>query len=303
MTINQRNAVRDMLTRGGGGAQPRPVEELRKGFAEMMSTFPVPSGVTLTDTTIAGRPAVLVEPRENPRPGTMLYFHGGSFALGSPSTAMSLTAHLVLRTGIRALSVDYRLAPENPYPAGVTDCFNAYQALLNQGVAPQEATILGDSAGGGLSVTTVLAAKNAGLPVPSCVVCFSPGLDQRRSGGSFESKRGIDPFFTPEALIASGERYLAGSDPHTEMTSPAVYADMKGFPPLLLQVGSDELLLDDSVRFAERARDAEVDVILDVTAKVPHVFQAFVDHLDEAGDALDRAALFIRQHVGRSATE
>lgn len=293
-----------MLTRGAGEeARPRSIEQLREGFAEMMSVFPVPSGVSLSDTTIAGRPAVLVEPQENSRPGTLLYFHGGSFALGSPATAMSLTAHVVLRTGMRALSVDYRLAPEHPYPAGVTDCFDAYRELLRQGVDPQEIAVLGDSAGGGLSVTTVLSAKNEGLPLPSCVVCFSPGLNPLRSGGSFESKRGIDPFFTPEALAASGKRYLAGADPHEEMASPAVYADMKGFPPLLLQAGSDELLLDDSVMLAERARDAEVDVVLDVTAHVPHVFQTFVDHLDEAGDALDRAALFIRQHVGRSTTE
>lgn len=179
------------------------------------------------------------------------------------------------------------------------DCAAAYRELVEQGEAPESITVVGDSAGGAMSVTTAVSARKHGVPVPACVVCFSPGGNALRSGGSLDSRRDKDPFFTEEALKASGERYLQGADPHEELASPISRADLTGFPPLLVQVGGDEILLDDSVLLAERAREADVDVVLDITAGVPHVFQAFVDQLDEAGQALDRAALFVMQHVSR----
>lgn len=280
------------------GSPPPTIEQARAGFAALMARFPVPGGVTRTPTSLGGRPAVLVEPEGDARPGTILYFHGGSFALGSPETAMGTTASLVLRTGMRAISVDYRLAPEHPFPAGVDDCFAAYCDLLSRGVEASGVALAGDSAGGAMAVTTALQAVGTGIPEPGCVVCFSPGLDATRTVESLREHGRRDPFFTPEALASSALRYLGGADPHTALASPARYADMTGFPPLLLQAGTDELLLDDSVRLAERAREAGVDVVLDITADVPHVFQAFVGTLDEAGQALDRAALFITQHLG-----
>ncbi len=133
--------------------------------------------------------------------------------------------------------------------------------------------------------------------MPAAVVAFSPGLDATRTGESMDTKAGIDPFFTREGLNHTGAMYLAGQDPAQPLLSPCLYADLAGFPPLLLQTGTDELLLDDSTRLAARAREAGVDVILDVTAGVPHVFQAFTDSLTEAGDALDRAALFLAQKL------
>lgn len=133
--------------------------------------------------------------------------------------------------------------------------------------------------------------------MPGAIVAFSPSLDHTRSGASMDTKAGIDPFFTREGMAHTGDLYLGGQDPNQELLAPAILADLTGFPPLLLQVGTNELLLDDSVRLAERARDAEVDVILDVTAGVPHVFQSFIGQLDEADHALDRAALFLTQHL------
>ncbi|WP_349897714.1 alpha/beta hydrolase [Parafrigoribacterium soli] len=262
-----------------------------------MSTFPVPPGVTRTDVELGARPAVRVEPVEAARPGTLLYFHGGAFALGSPETAIALTAHLVARTRVRAISLDYRLAPEHPFPAAIEDCLAAYRDLLDRGVAPQSIIFAGDSAGGGLAVTTTLAARDAGLPVPAGIVAFSPGLDHTRSGSSMITKEGIDPFFTGEALKRTGDLYLNGQDPAQPLLAPAVLADLTGFPPILLQVGTNELLLDDSVRLAQRARDAEVDVILDVAADMPHVFPAYAGMVDEADQAIDRAALFITQRL------
>lgn len=301
MSREQRRAIDRLLRQGSTGFRPKAVEELRKDFAALMARFPIPPVRTI-DIEIAGRPAFLVEPETEIEPSqataaTILYFHGGSFLLGSPQTALGLTASLVTRTGVRAISLDYRLAPEHPFPAAIEDCLGAYRELLGTGLAPESIAFAGDSAGGGLSVTTTLAARNAGLPLPGAIVAFSPGLDHTRSGTTMETKSGIDPFFSRESMAYTGELYLAGQDPHQELASPAVLAELTGFPPILLQVGTNELLLDDSVRLAEKARAADVDVILDITADVPHVFQSFLGQLDEAEQALDRAALFLTQHL------
>jgi len=293
----QRHALDAMLRGAPQLSGPVPVERMREGFAAFMGTFPVPAGVRRTPAEVAGRPAVLVEPEGDARPGTILYFHGGSFSLGSPETAMVLTANLVRRTGVRAISLDYRLAPEHPFPAAVEDCVAAFNSLLDRGIDPASIVFAGDSAGGGLTVTTCLAAREAGLPMPAAIVAFSPGLDHTRTGRTMLTKESNDPFFTMEGMGRTGEMYLGGQDPNQPLLAPAVLADLAGFPPILLQAGTNEMLLDDSVRLAERAREAEVDVIVDVTAGVPHVFQAFVGTLDAAGQALDRAALFITQHL------
>jgi acetyl esterase/lipase len=298
MSKEQRAKIAETLRRPRP-ASPQSVEEFRAGFAALMSTMIVPEGIRTTEATLGDRRAVLVEPAANPRAGTILYFHGGSFVVGSPETAMSLTGNLVVKTGFRSFSLDYRLAPEHPFPAGIEDCVAAYRALLESGEDPAAIAFAGDSAGGGLAVTTCFATRDAGLPMPAAIVAFSAGLDATRTGESMDTKDGIDPLLTREGLNPTGEMYFGGQDPRQELLSPAVLGDLTGFPPILLQVGTDEILLDDSTRLAARARDAEVDVILDVTAGVPHVFQSFAGVLDEADQALDRAALFLAQQLKR----
>lgn len=298
MSREQRQELAAELLQAPMPAEEMTIEEARAGFAALMGTFEIPDGVRQRPTNLAGRPAVLVETEGDANPGTIVYFHGGSYSQGSPETAMALTANLVRRTGIRAISVDYRLAPEHPFPAGVEDCFGAYRSLLDDGLNPASIVLAGESAGGGLAVSTCLMARDAGLPMPAAVVAFSAGLDHTHTGRSVHTKEGIDPFFTAAELERTSEIYLAGQDPSHPFVSPAVSADLTGFPPILLQVGTNELLLDDSVRLAERARDNDVDVTLDITAAVPHVFQAWAGNLGEADRALDRAALFVSQHVG-----
>ncbi|MFG2721000.1 alpha/beta hydrolase [Streptomyces sp. NPDC048416] len=276
---------------------PRPVEELRAGFRALMAGMIVPAGIRTRSTALGDRPAVLVEPAGTPRPGTILYFHGGSYVVGSPRTAMALTGNLVTRTGFRAYSLDYRLAPEHPFPAAIEDGLSAYRALLDSGEDPAAIAFAGDSAGGGLAVTICLALRDAGLPVPAAILTFSAGLDMTRTGESMASKADLDPLLTRAGMEHTGAMYLAGQDPYQPLLSPAVLADLTGFPPMLLQAGTNEMVLDDSTRLAARARDAAVDVVLDVTADVPHVFQAYAGVLDEADEALERAALFLRQRV------
>ncbi|GAA1960879.1 alpha/beta hydrolase [Kitasatospora viridis] len=303
MSREQRAKI-DAMLRGHQAEGPRSVEEIRTGFAAMMATMAVPEDIRTTHTELGGRRTLLVEPT-TPAPvgaddaaGTILYFHGGSFVFGSPETALSLTGNLVARTGLRAFSVDYRLAPEHPFPAAIEDTLAAYRALLDDGVDPARLVLAGDSAGGGLTVTTLLAARSAGLPLPAAILAFSPGVDSTRTGESLETRAAADPIFTRAALEHTGAMYLAGQDPRQELLSPALFADLTGFPPMLIQVGGNEILLDDSTRLAARARDAGVDVTLDVTADVPHVFQVYADILDEADQALDRAALFLTQQLG-----
>ncbi|MEU6744814.1 alpha/beta hydrolase [Spirillospora sp. NPDC046719] len=294
----QQRAELDAVLRRPRPEGPRTVEAIRAGFRAMMAQLIVPDGIRTRSAPLGDRPAVLVEPAGGAEPGaTILYFHGGGFVFGSPETAMPLTANLVVRTGFRAYSLDYRLAPEHPFPAAIDDAVSAYRALLDGGADPAAIAFAGDSAGGGLTVTACLAARDAGLPVPAAIVAFSPGLDMTRTGESVTAKEAADPFFTRESLEHTGSMYLAGRDPNHPLLSPATLADLTGFPPMLLQVGTNEVLLDDSTRLAARARATGVDVILDVTADVPHVFQAYTGALDEADEALDRAALFLTQHT------
>ena len=301
MSKAQRSEI-DAMMRQPKPEGSRSVEEIRAGFRALMARMIVPDAIRTTQTTLGNRPALHVEPGNGPRLGTILYFHGGGWVSGSPETALSLTGHLVAKTGFGAYSVDYRLAPEHPFPAAIEDTLSAYRALLASGMDPSTIAFTGDSAGGGLTITTCLAARDAGLPLPAAVVAFSPGLDATKTGESMATKEGIDPIFTRKGLEHTGAMYLAGADPHQPLLSPAVFADLTGFPPMLIQVGTNEMLLDDSTRLAARARSAGVDVILDVTADVPHVFQAFAGVLDEADEALDRAALFLSQRVRAAAT-
>jgi monoterpene epsilon-lactone hydrolase len=287
----------DAQLRGVGLVSEQPVGEARENFATLMNALPVPEGIRVHETSLGGRPALRVSPDAAARPGTLLYLHGGSHVVGSPRTALGLTAGLVVRAGIPAISLDYRLAPEHPFPADVQDVVAAYRDLLGQGHAPGSIAFAGDSAGGGLTITGALAARDAGLPMPAAIVAFSPGGDATRSGESMVTKADADPLIDRAAVDYMSRFYVAGQDRRDPLLSPAVTADLTGLPPLLVQVGTNEMLLDDARRLALRASDAEVDVVLDITAKVPHVFQSFTGVLDEAGEALDRAALFLRQHV------
>ncbi|MGC4953032.1 alpha/beta hydrolase [Actinomadura citrea] len=273
------------------------IAERREQFAAMF-TRPLPADVASSATTLGGRPALRLR---TTTPGTagedvLLYLHGGGFVVGSARVTAHVTAALLRHLDGRAVSLDYRLAPEHAFPAAPDDCLAAYRELLDSGVDPQRLVVAGDSAGAALAVVTMMRARDAGLPMPAAAVLFSPAVDLTLGGASVRSKDGVDPFFAPADLAWLFDQYAAGSDRSAPELSP-VFADLTGLPPVLIQVGSNELLLDDAVRLAGRAGADEVAVTLEVAPRQPHVFQ-LDDESAEAAAALERAGRFLATRLG-----
>ncbi|MFE9178321.1 alpha/beta hydrolase [Streptomyces sp. NPDC007126] len=299
MSRQQRDAL-DALLRSAPRAETPPTpEEQREGFAAAL-TRPAPDGVVSRRTVLGGRPALELDPDTASGPGRLLYLHGGGYVVGSPDTHAGLAGELARRAGLRAVSVDYRLAPEHPFPAAVDDGLAAYRELLSTGTDPRDLVLAGDSAGGGLGIATLLAAREAGLPQPAAVALFSPWADLTLAGGSIRSKENADPIFTGADVRAYADLYVGAGDRATPLASP-VFADLAGLPPLLVQAGANEVLLDDAVRLAARAGADDVEVTLEVGPGLPHVYQLHYGRLEEADAALDRAARFLtaRLRAGR----
>ncbi|MEZ0094825.1 alpha/beta hydrolase [Streptacidiphilus sp. EB129] len=293
MTQQQRQALDELLRHGSldvGGE----VAEQRAIFHEMISATPLPDDVSAKQGELGGVPVVTVETPGLDPSALVLYFHGGAYALGSAPDSVGLAADVARRVGARAISVDYRLAPEHPFPAAIDDAVAAYRALLGEGVPSERIAFVGESAGGGLVAATLVALKSTGLPQPCVAAVFSPWVDLTVSGASATGKAELDPALTPEALRTRAVDYLGDRDPASPLASP-VFADLTGLPPLLIQVGSHEILLDDAVRLAARAADHDVAVELQVWPEVPHVFQGFAAVLDDADRALNSAAAFIQR--------
>jgi acetyl esterase/lipase len=218
------------------------------------------------------------------------------YVLGDASLAADLASQVGRRTQARVNSVDYRLAPEHPYPAAVDDALAAYQALLDDGVSPSSIVFAGESAGGGLTIATLVNARDHDLPLPAAAFVMSPYVDLTLAGATMQTRSEADPLLSREALQARVDDYTSGQDAALGLISP-VFADLSGLPPLLIQAGTHEVLLDDAVRLAEQAATADVEVTLDITPQVPHVFQAYYPVLDEAATALDRAGQFLSGHL------
>ena len=276
------------------------VSEQRRLLREFASAQPLPAEVTVTPAVLGGVPTAEItidgiEPRH-----VVLYFHGGVYVIGDAFQAADLASQIGRRTHAKVISVDYRLAPEHPYPAAVDDALAAYQALLDNGTAPSDIAFAGESAGGGLAVATLVNARDHGLPLPAAALVMSPYADLTLTGATMDTKREADPLFTPEAFPARVADYTSGQDPALGLISP-IFADLSGLPPLLIQAGTHEVLLDDAVRLARQAATADVEVTLDITPRVPHVFQAYHAILDEAAAALDRAGQLLSAHLANAA--
>ena len=295
MSTEQRENLEAILRQS---AFPTDIDlnEQRRLLRELLSAQPLPADVTVTAATLGGVPTAEitidgVEPRH-----VVLYFHGGVYVLGDAFLSADLASQVGRRTRAKVISVDYRLAPEHPYPAAVDDALAAYEALLQNGTAPSDIVFVGESAGGGLAVATLINARDHGLPLPAAAFVMSPYADLTLAGSTMETKREVDPLMSRENLQARVTDYASGQDTALGLISP-IFADLSGLPPLVIQAGSHEVLLDDAVRLAQQAATADVEVTLDITPGVPHVFQAYYPILDEAAAALDRAGQLLSAHL------
>lgn len=267
-----------------------PIEAQRARSDRSSRFFKLPTNTSCQPVDADGVPAEWIDAPDADS-GVFLYLHGGAYAINSINTHRELVARLAHATHLRGLVIDYRLAPEHPHPAALEDALTAYRWLLTQGFAPSQIIIAGDSAGGGLALATLIALRDAGETLPAGAVCFSPWVDLAHTGASIQSKAKADPILSFAILEMYATYYAAGQDRKMPLISP-LYADLSGLPPLLIQVGSDEVLLDDAVRFAENARKAGVDVTLEVWDGLFHVFHT-VSFLPETMQAAENIARFV----------
>jgi acetyl esterase/lipase len=276
------------------------VIEQRANFDKMLSARPLADDVSATPGELGGVPVLRIEAGAASHDAVVLWFHGGWYVIGSPRTSAGLSSDLARRIGAKVVSVDYRLAPEHPYPAALQDARAAYRGLLDSGADPRSVAIVGESAGGGLAVALLASLAEDGLAQPAATVLLSPWTDLTLSGETMTSMVGIDPVFTREKVSVRAADYVGSADPADPSISP-IFADLRGVSPILIQAGSHEILLDDSIRLARRAAIDDVAVTLDVTPGVPHGFQAFAAMLEEGETALARAAAFLDQHLSSAA--
>lgn len=276
--------------------QERTIAEQRAQIDALASFFPPPEGMEVEPGALGGVAGEWLRAKRARSDAALLYLHGGGYVIGSPRSHRHLASAIGEAAGIVVFAADYRLAPEHPHPAAVDDAVAAYQGLLDRGMAANQLAIAGDSAGGGLTVATLVALKERGLPLPACAVCISPWADLSQGGEAHRARAKRDPIVAKEGLDQMAAAYLGGADPRTPLASPA-FADLSGLPPLLIQVGTEEALYDDSFLLKARAENAGVEVSLESWAGMIHVWHAFHPILSEGRDAIARIGSYLRSHL------
>jgi acetyl esterase/lipase len=295
VSTEQREALDKILRQSAFPAGSDLIEQ-RRLLRDLLSAQPLPADVTVTAGELGGVRTAEITVDGIEAHHVVLYFHGGVYVMGEAALAADLASQIGRRTRARVISVEYRLGPEHPYPAAVDDALAAYEALLKDGTAPSDIALAGESAGGGLAIATLVNARDHGLPMPAAAFVMSPYADLTLAAPTMETKREADPLLSPQALHARVADYTAGQDPALGLISP-IFADLSGLPPLVIQAGTHEVLLDDAISLARQAATADVEVTLDITPGVPHVFQAYYPILDEAAAALDRAGRLLSEHL------
>jgi acetyl esterase/lipase len=273
----------------------KTIDEKRK-VLETISRFSMLSSKTKVERVqVNGISADWVSANDVSEDKIVLYFHGGGYNACSPNTHRELCANISIASCAKVLLIDYRLAPENPFPAALEDATSSYRWLLKNGYSNENIAVAGDSAGGGLSVAASISLRDGGEPMPSSVACISPWTDLELSGDSIKTHASIDPMLTLEVLQHMASNYIKKNNPCSPYISP-IYADLKGLPPLFIQVGSDEMLLDDSIRIVEKAKNSGVDVKLEIYDQMWHVWHLAARFMPEAKKAVNELGLFIRNH-------
>ncbi len=277
--------------------QPQDLAAVRRSQDAFGRGLATASQVRIEDLTVAGCPAAWALPAHATPDRAVLYLHGGGYDSGSLVSHRGLVTRIADAARVRTLALDYRLAPEHPFPAAVDDATGAYRWLLAQGYAPAHIVVAGDSAGGGLVAATLVALRDGDTPLPAGAALLSPWTDLSDPERTWERRASEDLLLTPDALHAGARDYLHGRDPRTPLASPR-YADLRGLPPLLIQVGGDELLLDNTEAFAAHAQAAGVDTRLEVWPGLFHVWHMMASYLPEARQAIDRVGAFVRRRTG-----
>jgi acetyl esterase/lipase len=284
-------------------SRPIPMDvswaDRRKAMEEWQAGLKLPADVKTQPVDAGGVRAEWIWRPESDLDRAFLYLHGGGYAIGSIATHRYLMQSVGKASGTRVLGIDYRLAPENPFPAAVEDAVTAWRWMLAQGLEPKRCAIAGDSAGGGLTLATLIALRDRGIPLPGAAALLSPWTDLAGTGASVKTKAAEDPMVTEPGLRMMADAYLGGADARNPLASP-LYANLSGLPPLLIQAGSAEILLDDATRIAERAKAAGVEVELEAWEDMVHVFQAF-PMLAEAGQAIEKIGAFVRARTSTRA--
>jgi monoterpene epsilon-lactone hydrolase len=277
--------------------QPAEVnlEASRLGLEMLSGSTPIAPDVTVERITIEGIPAEWVTAPNALDDRVFLYLHGGAYIMGSCNTHRNLASKLSLSTCSTVLVPEYRLAPENPFPAAIEDAVAVYRSLITSGINPDKIIIGGDSAGAGLTMATLLTLKEAGDFLPALTVLLSPWTDMEGTGESMETRADADPWLSPEASRATPVLYIRDLDSRHPLVSP-IYADLADLPTMLVHVGNDEILLSDSARLVDRARAAGVEVTFKVWDDMWHVFQTF--QIPEAQQSIDEIGEFVVKHLG-----
>jgi len=278
-------------------AKTRDVQAMRARVHKYAGRLGIARGVTKTAESVNGLAAEWLAPEDAAQGKVLLYFHGGAYILGSCNTHRQLVSHIARAAGVRALLPEYRLAPEHPFPAALEDATSLYRKLLAAGHAARDIVIAGDSAGGGLTMATLLSLRDAGDPLPAAACLLSPWLDLAATGESMRTHARRDPWFRPEDLPTIRSYYCGESDIRNPLVSP-VYANLAGLPPLYIQVGEDEILLSDSTRLAERVQLAGGSADIEIWTDMWHVFQAFMNQMPESRRAIQKLGTFIRRSLG-----
>jgi len=275
------------------GASEGSLCQARVAYADFFATrFPAPDDVAFDEIDVHGVAVTRVKPQGAVADRVLLYLHGGGYLVGAPRGYRGLVGRYAKAISAVAVIPDYRLAPEHTYPAAVEDNLTVYRWLLDEGADPGSIVISGDSAGGAMAVSVMVAARDAGLPLPAGGVALSPWANLEHTGASITSKRDADPLCTPEALFTMARSYLGRHPLNSPLASP-VFADVSGLPPIAIQIGEREIMLSDAIRLAEHLAAAQVRVRLDVWPGMPHVWHLFSEDLEQADAALADAATFL----------